>query len=175
MSLIFNFIAIKKLKTDLFLKTIIDALSKHDYLGENLYVSLLPPVDGLYLVEFADFLPVPRYRDVDVSVFLVPLSRSFNTIYLLDKNEQALKSRYVKYTQGNLEREIKGEDALTKGLKYNLIMNYEQVIEHVEKIWASNYPEDAPSPQVYQIIKDKLILEKPVEIEPKEFYGWQNS
>lgn len=175
MSLIFNFIAIKKLKSDLFLKTVTDSLIKQNIITENLYVSILPPVENLYLVEFADFLPASRYRDFDISIFLVPLSKSFNTVYLFDKNDQSLKSKFQKYTQGNLEREFKGEEALVKGLKFDLIMSYDHIMKHVNKVWFHDHSNKSDEPIVYQLINDRLILNKPIVIDPKDFYGWQNS
>lgn len=171
MGLIFNFVAVKCIQIDLLLKTLTDYLSKEAALNENLYVSILPTIDSLSLIEFADFIPVARYRDIDAGEFVQALSRSFNTVYLFEKNEQSQKSKYRKFIKGELEKEYKGSDALEKGLKYDLVLDYNEFVKHVRTVWEQNSDPQKKQPVVYQIIKNGQLMKKPVELNPIEYYG----
>ncbi|MEW5822315.1 MAG: hypothetical protein AB1782_19125 [Cyanobacteriota bacterium] len=168
---VFDFIAIKKLQVELLLKVLTGDLSLGGVSMDNLYVSILPPFDGLYLIEFADYLPVTRYGDVNALRYLQTIARSFNIVFYLYKNDQTLKSKYQKYIRGKLELEHKGEKALTKGLRFDLVIDDNELIEHVQKVWSNSYSDGDLKPHVYQIVKDKKILEKPIEVEYTKFYA----
>lgn len=168
---IFDFIVIKNIQVSLLLRTLVAHLKQVDTCGENLYVSILPPVEKYSLLEFADFIPATRYRDVKSFDFVKPLSESFNKTFYFHKNPQSSKSKYQKYINGNLEQEYKKEEALEKGMKYDLILDYDQVMEHILKIWSKEPLKKEEHPLVFQIVKDKVLLEEPVELEYVEFYG----
>ena len=167
---IFEFIAVKKFQTNLLLRSIVSELNLSGCDNENLYISILPPVEGLYLIEFADYLPVTRYSDIDYFKFLLPVSRSFNVTCYLYKNEQTLKSMYKKYLKGKFEKEYKGENALEKGLKFDLILDADEIMAHVRKVWNNEYSENDKRPVIYQLVKDRIILDPPVELNYADFY-----
>lgn len=170
MSNIFKFIAVKKINNELLLHAMIEALNKSDNLNKNLYISILPPLEGLYLVEFSDFIPVTRYRDIDIIEYVNYVARNFNVVYLFDKNAQMKKSRYQKYLKGKLETEYKGENAFEKGLKFDLLLDFDYFAAHVQKIWAKKYSDQDERPVVYQIVKDNKILDDPIKLSYTEFY-----
>lgn len=168
---IFDFIIIKNVQINLLLRTLVAHLKETGSFGENFYVSILPPLEKYSLLEFADFLPVSRYRDVKAIDYVKPLSKSFNKTFYVHKNPQFIKSKYQKYINGKLELEYKKEEALEKGMKYDLILEYDQVLNHILKVWSKQPLEKEEQPQVFQIVKDKVLLESPVELDYVEFYG----
>jgi hypothetical protein len=165
-----NFIGIKKLRLELFLNTLKDTLARDRNLNENLYLSILPPVEEISFVEIADFLPLTRYKDISIEKFLLPVTRSFNVVYYLDRNVQTNTSKYQKYMKSTLEREYKGAGALEKGIKFDLIMNLSDIESHMKRARTLSYSENEEKPRVFQIVKDKELLDPPLELDYKTFY-----
>jgi hypothetical protein len=166
-----NFIGIRKLKLDLLLNIIKDTLDKSSQLKENLYMSILPPIEDLTLIEMTDFIPVTRYTDIDIANYLVAAARTFNHVYYLEKNEQTGLSKYQKFLKGKPVTQYKGEDALEKGIKFDLIINYKQFEKHIQKAWKQQYAVDEPKPVVYQLIRNGRPLETPILVDYTDYYG----
>lgn len=137
----------------------------------NLYLSILPPIEDIYLIEFSDFIPLSRYRDVDAIDFLIDFHKTFHYVYYVYKNNQNKVEKYQKYYKGRLEREFKGKDAIDKALKYDLIMFKEDFFNHIDKAWNCNYKDEEPKPLTLQFIKDTVFYNNPLTITPISFYG----
>ncbi|MGD9579943.1 MAG: hypothetical protein AB7V50_01090 [Vampirovibrionia bacterium] len=170
---IFDFIVVKNLQIELFTRSLVDYLSGKETLGDNLYVSILPSFDNYYFIEFADFLPVSRYRDVKTFEFVDPLVKTFSKVFYFYKNSQLTKSIYKKYLHGSLEQDYKKEEAFEKGLKYDLIIDPEEVMAFVSKVWSGKLDINAKEPIIFQLVRDGVILETPVRLEYQDFYGEQ--
>ena len=168
---IFDFIAVKKIEKESLLKDLSAFLSLKEGRKQNLFISILPPIDDLYLIEFADFLPVPRYRDVNAIDYLEPVIRTFSKVFFFYKNDQVLQSKYKKYFNGKIESDQKGEKALEKALKFDLILEFNDLQAHVNKIWDNDYCENDLKPDVYQLIDNNVVLKTPVKIDYMSFYG----
>lgn len=168
---IFDFIAVKKLQTELLFKILMAELSTFDEMYDNLYVSILPPIDDLYLIEFADFLPVTRYSDIHTERLIKPIARTFANVFYLYKNDQTKKSKYKKYNKGKMEEDHKTDKAFEKGLRFDLILEVEDIKSHVKKVWSCELTGSDPKPLTYQLVKDRKVLDEPQELDYTKFYG----
>lgn len=168
---IFDFICVKNLKRDLLIKTLLYDLSSKTSLPANLFVSMLPPIERFTFIEFADFLPVPRYRDISSKDFLLPINRTFHTVFYLYKDKRLNQEVYLKFLHGTQEREYKGEGALEKGLKFDMIMDKNLIFNHIQKIWTLNPTNIEEKPFLCQLIKDRQVIEEPLICNYVDFYG----
>lgn len=166
----FDFIGIRNLKIDLFLQTLGYNIKKASQTPENLYISIIPFNDNLSLVEFADFIPVTRYSDFDLSGYILPLARCFNTMFLFSKNLNAQKGEYRKYLNGRMQTHYKGEKAYEKGLLFDLIIDVDEFNKVLTDIWDLK-ASDKHKPKMFQLINDSIILDEPLEINYASFYG----
>lgn len=168
----FNFIAIKNLDSSLLLKVLIEEIAINKKTVDNIYVSILPPIDDLYLIEFADFIPITRFRDINIIKYLNPLAKSFEFVYFFFYDKQMNKGRYQKYFKGSLEEDFKGSDALERGLTNNLFMDKKFLSNHFKQYWDQFYKKgNMILPEVYQLVKDTKILEQAVLLKAADFYG----
>jgi len=168
----FNFIAIKDLEKDLLFNVLIDEITSEKKIIDNMYISILPPVEDLYLIEFADFIPITRFRDMNILKYLKPLSRTFNAVYFLFNDIQMNRGRYQKYINGNLEEDFRGNDAIEKGLKYDLFIDETIIANHFKQYWNQLYKKgNLRLPEVYQLVKDTKVLNTPVLLDTEKFYG----
>lgn len=171
---ILDFICVKNLKTELLLKTLLHDLSSKNNLPGDLYVSILPAVEGFSFIEFADFLPVTRYRDICAKDYLKPIQRTFNSVFYLFKDTRLKHETYQKFLRATQEREYKGEGAIEKGFKFDMIMDKDLLYNHIQKIWSRDCVDMKIKPLVFQLVKDKALLEEPLMVSYLDFYGNEN-
>jgi hypothetical protein len=164
-------IGIKNLKEETFLRLFCRELSVTKGLSENLYISILPPVEDWYFVEFADFIPVSRYNDLDLFNYLSIITKDFKKVCLLEKKDKNIKSVYQKYINGSMETDYTGEGAVEKGVKFDLILDYSDIIVFMKKIRFGKLQENDLKPSVYQLINENKLLDIPEKLDYKEFYG----
>lgn len=169
--MIYNFLMVREVEPEELLSKITLILASKKLELSNLYLSILPPIEDMYFMEFSDFVPISRYRDIDAIDFLIDFHKVFKCVYYILKNNQNKTARYQKYRNSKLEREFKGPDSLEKALKYDLIMLKDEFFNHVDKAWNLKYTAAEPKPLVVQFIKDSVFLRDPIIIEPIDFYG----